>query len=197
MKSIRRLLAFFLLGLPLFSYCLDAEAGSPFYLTAERSFSTSERPQIRLDYTETIKPMVVRVLRPKNLDRFLEGQFQVSRSYEEPVSDLNLGHYFVKGLNKTEPPLRALRGMLDPEFRKVFKDTPLHDSIVRTNEGPIATPPEQIIQSAPAGFETVREYYLELQFGGKSVTDPGWWFGDSYWREGIIQNQANKSGPAP
>jgi hypothetical protein len=183
MKSIRRLLAFSLLGLALFSYCLDAEAGSPFYLTAERSFSSVERPQIRLDYTETIKPMVVRVLRPENLDRFLEGQFQVSRSYEEPVSDLNLGYYFVKGLNKTEPPLRVLRGMLDPEFRKVFKDTPLHDSIVRTNEGPIATPPEQIIQSAPVGFETVREYYLELQFGGKSVTDPGWWFGDSYWRE--------------
>jgi hypothetical protein len=183
MKTVQRLLVLFVLGMPLFSGCPDALAGSPFYLTAERSFSSAERPQIRLDYTETIKPMVVRVLRPKNLEQFLEGQFQVSRSYEEPVSELNLGHYFVKGLNKTEPPLRVFRTMLDSDFRQAFKDTPLHDSIVRTYEGPIATPPEQVIHNAPVGFETVREYYLELQFGGKSVTDPGWWFGDAYWRE--------------
>ena len=30
-----------------------AFAGSPFYLTVERSFSNTEKPQVRLDYTTT------------------------------------------------------------------------------------------------------------------------------------------------
>jgi alpha-2-macroglobulin len=89
-----------------------AFAGSPFYLTAERSFSNTEKPQLRLDYTTTKKPMVVRVLRPKNLERFLDGQFQISRSYEEPMTELNPGHYFVTGLNKVESPLKTFREML-------------------------------------------------------------------------------------
>ena len=39
-------------------------AGSPFYLTIDRSFSNTEKPQVRLDYPTTLKPMLMRVLRP-------------------------------------------------------------------------------------------------------------------------------------
>ncbi len=56
-----------------------AHAGSPFYLTVEKSFANSEKPLVRLDYTVTEKPMLLRVIRPKNLERFLDGQFQISR----------------------------------------------------------------------------------------------------------------------
>ena len=129
-----------------------AFAGSPFYLTVERSFSNTEKPQVRLDYTSTEKPMLVRILRPENLERFLDGQFQISRSYEQPVTELNPGHFFVTGLNKMESPLKTTRNMLDPKFRETFKDTSLSKAIQDTTPGQIALPPEEIIQGPPAGF---------------------------------------------
>ncbi|MEN6438702.1 MAG: MG2 domain-containing protein [Syntrophobacter sp.] len=174
----------FILVLAIFDSASLVRAGSAFYLTAERSFSTVEKPRIRIDYTNSDKPMIVRVLRPKSLEQLLEGQFQISRSYEEPLSDLNLGHYFVKGLNRVESPLMAFRGMLNPDFRKIFRDTPLHDSIIQGRRGPLAVPPEKVLHGPPAGYEVVREYYPDLQQGGTSVTDPGWWFNEGYWSEG-------------
>ncbi|MGO9314259.1 MAG: MG2 domain-containing protein [Syntrophobacteraceae bacterium] len=174
-----------------------AMAGSQFYLTAERSFSTTEKPRIRIDYTVSNKPMILRVLRPKSLEQLIEGQFQISRSYEEPVSELNLGHYFVKGLNSVESPLMAFRGMLSPGFRKTFRDTPLHDAIVPGKTGPLATPPEEVLHGPPAGYEVVREYYPDLRQGGTAVTDPGWWFGDSYWSESRYKIRQLELEPLP
>lgn len=190
-------LSFFALVLSALCSASFAYAGSPFYLTAEKSFSNAEKPRIRIDYTDSNKPMVLRVLRPKSLEQLLEGQFQVSRSYEEPLSELNLGHYFVKGLNKTESPLWAFRRMLDSDFRKTFHDTPLHDSIVQRKEGPLATPPEEVLHGPPAGYEVVKEYYPDLQQAGTSVTDPGWWFWDSYWLESAYKIRQLDLDPLP
>jgi alpha-2-macroglobulin len=174
-----------------------AIAGSPFYLTAERSFSNTEKPQLRLDYTTTKKPMLVRVLRPKDLDRFLDGQFQISRSYEEPTTELNPGHYFVTGLNKVESPFKTFREMLNPGFRKSFKDTTFHKAILDATRGDVASAPEQIIQGAPTGFTLVREYTMDLEYGGKAVTDLGWWFADSGWREDSYKIRTISLDPLP
>ncbi len=162
-------------------------AGSPFYLTVERSFSTGEKPQVRLDYTETDNPIHLRVLRPKNLETFLDGQLQISRSYEEPVTELNPGHYMVKGLNKTTSPLRSFRNMLDPTFRTAFAETAFSDTIVATPKETLATPPEEVIQGPPAGFTVVRDYFIDLQYGGTAASDLGWWFAASTWTEGRYQ----------
>lgn len=160
-----------------------AFAGSSFYLTVARSFAHNEKPELRLDYSLTHKPMLVRVLRPRNLDRFLDGQLQISRSYEEPTTELNPGHYLVVGLNKVESPFRTFRDMLDVKFRKSFQDTALHKALIEVAKGDLATPPEPIIPGAPEGLDLVREYYLDLQFGGEKVSDLGWWFADSAWQE--------------
>ena len=120
-----------------------ALAGSPFYLTVERSFTHTEKPQVRLDYTSTEQPMLVRILRPENLERFLDGQFQISRSYEQPVTELNPGHFFITGLNKMESPLKTARNMLDPKFRAAFKDTSLSKAIQDTTPGQIAQPGDE------------------------------------------------------
>ena len=175
----------------------SAFAGTPFYLTAARSFSNTERPELRLDYTTTNRPMLIRVLRPKNLDRFLDGQLQISRSYEEPTTELNPGHYFVTGLNKLESPLKTFREMLDVKFRKSFKDTALHKAIRDASKGDVASPPEQIIQGAPEGFTRVREYYLDLQYGGEAVSDLGWWFADSAWHEDSYKIRKVSLDPLP
>ena len=158
-------------------------AGSPFYLTVDRSFTNSERPEVRLDYTLTQKPLQLRVLKPQNLERFLDGQLQISRSYEAPVNELNPGHYFVKGLNKAQSPLRSFRGMLDGDFRKSLKDTPLHQAMQDTSQTELASVPEQVIIKAPAGFTQVAERFIELEFGGTKVNDLGWWFSESAWDE--------------
>ena len=168
--------------LPVFAVS-PARAGSPFYLTVERSFTTTEKPQIRLDYTRVDKPMLVRVLRPKSLEGFLDGQMQISRSYEQPVSDLNPGHYFLTGLNTMKSPVKAFRDMVEPSFRKGFKETAFNHAIQDTTPGDLATPPEEIIHGPPQGFTLVRETSIDLQFMGTSVNDPGWWFGDTAWRE--------------
>jgi alpha-2-macroglobulin len=184
MKAVRFLHLLFAVLLSLSGFgVLPALAGSPFYLTAARSFSNTEKPELRLDYTSTNKPMLIRVLRPKNLERFLDGQLQISRSYEEPTTELNPGHYFVSGLNKVESPLKTFREMLDAKFRRSFKDTAFHKAILDASRGDVASLPEQIIQGAPEGFALVREYYLDLQYGGEGVSDLGWWFADSAWRE--------------
>ena len=174
-----------------------AFAGSPFYLTVARSFANTEKPELRLDYTTTNQPMLIRVLRPKDLERFLDGQLQISRSYEEPTTELNPGHYVVTGLNKVESPLKTFRDMLDVEFRKSFKDTAFNKAIRDTSKGDVASPPAQIIQGPPAGFTLVREYYLDLQFGGEAVSDLGWWFADSAWREDLYKIRKVTLDPLP
>lgn len=162
---------------------LPAHAGSPFYLTAERSFSSAEQPQVRLDYTVTDQPMLVRVLRPKNLENFLDGQLNLSRSYEEPISELNPGHYFAKGLNRAESPLRLFRGLMNQDFRKSLQGTSFNRAILNVARDPLATVPQQILVAPPSGFEVVREYYLDLQRGGETAQDLGWWFGQDAWEE--------------
>ena len=160
-----------------------AFAGSPFYLTVEKSFSSSEKPEVRLDYADSSKPLSVRVLRPKSLERFLDGQLHISRSYEQPVSELNPGHYFVKGLNKVESPLKSFREMLDGDFRKSFHDTSFNKAIRDTAKGDLASTPEEVIQRPPAELTVVRELFVDLQFGGASANDLGWWLAGNTWEE--------------
>jgi len=160
-----------------------ALAGSPFYITVERSFAHTEAPQIRLDYTATDKPMEVRVLKPENLERFLEGQLQVSRSYELPLAELNPGHYFANGLNRVDSPLRGVRDLLSKDFRASFHDTSFHKAILETFPGRIASAPEEITVTLPAGFSLVHEYYVDLQIPDQTAQDLGWWFAGVAWQE--------------
>ncbi|HOI95679.1 MAG TPA: MG2 domain-containing protein [Syntrophobacter fumaroxidans] len=174
-----------------------ANAGSPFYLTVDRSFSHNEKPQLRIDYTDPSKPMLLRVLRPKDLDRFLDGQFNVSRSYERPVSQLNPGHYFVKGLNQAESPLKTWRGMLSAEFRKNFKDTAFNKALLDTTPGDLAAPPHQVVHGPPQGLGVVREYYVDLEHAGTDAKDIGWWFADSGWQERSYKVRTISLDPLP
>ncbi|MDD2759132.1 MAG: MG2 domain-containing protein [Methylomonas sp.] len=152
-------------------------------MTAERSFSNTESPAIRLDYTATDQPMLIRVLRADNLDNLLDGQFNISRSYEQPVSELNPGHYFAKGLNTAKSPLKLFRGMLNVEFRKSLHETHFGGAVKTVTEKPLAAVPQQILVAPPKGYRTVAESYLDLQRNGDAADDLGWWFGQDGWSE--------------
>ena len=49
--------------------------------------------------------MELRILKPIELDKFLEGQLNISRTYEEPKSKLNPGYFIAKGINNVDLPL--------------------------------------------------------------------------------------------
>lgn len=172
-----------LLLLPVLLSANTSWAGSPFYLTAERSFSNTESPTIRLDYTVTDQPMLIRVLKADKLDTLLDGQFNISRSYEQPVSELNPGYYFAQGLNKAQSPLKLLRGMLNVEFRKSLKDSNFSGAVKRLTDKPLVSVPQQILIAAPKGYRVVTETYLDLQRNAETTDDLGWWFGQSGWSE--------------
>lgn len=186
-----------LLTLALLFHLPFAQAGSPFYLTAERSYSNSESPTLRLDYTVTEQPMLIRVLKPNKLESFLDGQLNISRSYEEPVSELNPGYYFAKGLNDAESPLKLFRDMIDVDFRKSLQGTAFNKAIVNVAQKPLASVPQQILVAPPKGFQVVRETYLDLQRGGESTQDLGWWFGQDYWSEEQYKVRPLKLDPLP
>ncbi len=73
--------------------------------------------------------------------------------------------------------------MLDLNFRMSFTNTSFNKAILDASRGDLAAPPEQVIHGPPAGFTVVREYFVDLEYGGKNVSDLGWWFAESGWRE--------------
>ena len=162
-----------------------ARAGSPFYLTVERSFATSERPAVRLDFTDDRRPLVVRVLRPRDLEQFLDGQLNLSRSYEEPVTALNPGHYVVRGMNLVRSPLELFRRALGVDFRKSFGGNDFNLPLRPLAVDEVATAPAELTEGPPRGFDVVREEFIDLQKGGAATVglyEDAWWFDETRYR---------------
>lgn len=157
---------------------LQAFAGSPFYFTVERSYAPDESPEIRMDFLKKSEPLVLRILRPKNLESFLDGQLNISRSYEEPVSSINPGHYVSEGINDTASPLSAFRELLNPQFRVSVRPSGMDHSLRETEAGDLVTSPMEIVHGAPKGFEVVREMYIDLQKGGAATDSYNYSWGD-------------------
>jgi len=157
-----------------------AWAGSQFYFTIERSFSSDESAEVRLDYTKSAEPITLRVLKPKDLPRFLEGQLNLSRAYEEPLASINPGHFVLTGLNKVNSPLYALRNFLSEDFRNSFGGDDFNHALYEPNPvSQLVSPPLSIVQGPPAGFDVVREIYLDLQKGGAEAEHSLWfWYGE-------------------
>lgn len=179
----RRSRAYLVIGIVVFLFAAiavhvrSAFAGSQFYLTIERSYSSSEPVDVRLDYTKNQEPLTLRVLKPKNLERFLEGQLNISRAYEEPVATINPGHFVVDGMNVVDSPLVALRNALTEDFRMTFGGDEFNGAVFEPNPNKPLRSPAEIVHSAPAGFEVVREVYVDLQRGGAQTENPAWFWG--------------------
>jgi uncharacterized protein YfaS (alpha-2-macroglobulin family) len=169
--AVRRRVALAALGvLVALSAAAPARAGSPFNLTVERSFATDERPVVRLDFTDQRTPLVVRVLRPRKLEQFLDGQLDLARSYEEPLAAINPGHYLIRGLNRTGSPLELLRRTLSVDFRKSFGGTEFNLPLRPIAAADVAAAPAELTQGPPRDFDVVREEFVDLQKGGVEPT---------------------------
>ncbi len=152
-------------------------AQSSFYLTFERSFSSRENVHLRLDYADRSNPFQVRILRPTNVERFLEGQFAISRSYEEPRAALNPAFFVTKGVNSLESPVRAFQKLLSPEFRNSFGES-LSPSLRKPTIKSVVGQARKVIHESPSGFEVVKDFGLDLRRGGSTAGDQWWWFFD-------------------
>ena len=153
-------------------------AGSPFYLTVEKSYTTAEHPVVRLDFTRVNTPLELRVLRPRNVDSFLDGQFNISRAYEEPTSAINPAHYVLDGLNTVVSPLPLLQQTLSDRFKQAFGGTKFQNAIFTPAGVQLAPVPKEITQEPPAGFDIVRTAYVDLQKGGTQVEKSNWFWTD-------------------
>ena len=177
-----------------------AHAGSPFYLTVERTYSDTEKPQFRLDYTGSSAreaPMIIRILKPNNPETFLDGQFNISRSYEEPQTALNPGHYLLRGLNSVSSPLYDIRSFFSLSFRSELRKDAFEHALSAPLESSLVSVPSELIHNPPRGFSTLQEFYLDLAFGGTSKKDLGWWLADSTWDEYSYRQRLVELEPLP
>lgn len=152
-----------------------------FYLTVERSFGTHENAEVRIDFANKHEPLTLRFLRPENVDTFLAGQLNLSRSYEEPRAVLNPGHYILKGINKIQAPAESFRRLLSADFRRTFGEnlkSPIRKNGYHAN---VSVPPRFTI-APPKGFKIEREMYIDLQtittasdFNVPGYEDSEWW----------------------
>jgi len=138
-------------------------SAKPLYLTVPRAFGTTERPAVDVAFEES-EPVELRVLRPRDLDAFVRTQSNLRRAWEQPPVRLNPGRYLARGLNAVTNPLWVLRRAADEPFRR------------GVSPGLPPTPPDagrmHLAEAAsrlvdvPAGMETVRSEWLNLDLGG-------------------------------
>ncbi len=186
MRTLLIVLHLALTLMSLLSLPTQLQASSPLYVTIERSFSTKESPVFRLDTSNGRDLIAIRVLKPKDTDRFLDGQLELARSYEPVEVVYNPAHAFANGINRLESPILKLRQLINSSFRKelIARHASLADSVKgRSQQTLVEDRPETLIHM-PNGFEMVKSIQLAPQFGfdgNKSSLNMGF---DSDYDEG-------------
>lgn len=170
------------------SFIISIKAGaSPFYLTVESSFSPNENAKIRLDYQNDKNEMELRILKPIELDKFLEGQLNISRTYEEPKSKLNPGYFIAKGINSVDLPFEKLRKFISPKFRNNFTDS-LSNSIKILPKMQTVDKRKSIFILPPSSTKIVEKFRIPLiadakQIDGETPGFEGDFYGDMSYKQ--------------
>lgn len=141
---------------------------SPFYLTVEKSYSTDENSVLRVDFQNKDIPLEIKILKPKNVDTFLDGQLDISRAYEQPSASINAGFYISRGLNKIDSPFDKARRAIHPEFRKLAEKSGLLSPLVSKPGMNIVNVPGEYIIEAPKGFEVIKSFQFAMGGGTKT-----------------------------
>ncbi len=143
----------------------SAAVAKPLYITVPRSYGSAESAVVDVAFASR-QPVELRVLKPSDVDAFIESQTDLRRAYQEPRTQVNPGRYLTRGLNLLRSPAEYLLLAMDPELRsEIAEGLPErlatdHRSISRMREGP----PKLV--GIPAGHEVVRRRWLNLDLGG-------------------------------
>lgn len=158
----------------------------PLYITVNRTFSTTEHPVVDVAF-QNRGPVELRVLKPRDLDKYLASQANLRRVWDEPSTAHNPGRALSLGINATRGPGQFLLFALDAKLRselapalgeRADDDT---TATLRVAEGP------KKLVGVPDGMELVRSQWLNLDLGGadRAFDVPGFdaWSGDSGFQE--------------
>lgn len=158
----------------------------PLYLTVNRTFSTTEHPVVDVAF-QNRGPVELRVLKPKDVDKYLASQANLRRVWDEPSTTHNPGRALSQGINAVRGPGQYLLFALDPELRTALapalgeRAENESSATLRVAEGP------KKLVGVPDGMEQVRSQWLNLDLGGadRAFDVPGFdaWTGDSGFQE--------------
>lgn len=148
-----------------------------FYLTVRRDFGSDEKPRIDVDYSNN-EPLLIRVLKPKNLQKFISSQVDLRRAWKEPKVEDNLANAVAKGFNATRMDFNWLRLGLNRDFRNGLKSSLGGGQWNTESPGKIGMGPEKIISQAD-DFEPMQEFSMfPNQVDKKRDFDvPGFYYG--------------------
>lgn len=143
-----------------------AALAKPLYITVPRSYGTTEAPMVEVAFSQH-GPVELRVLRPQDLNAFIQSQADLRRVYEEPPTQYNPGRALSRGLNALSSPGGFIHEAIGPELRKALYKDVSHQlprapgrAVAKLEEGA----PKMI--GVPPGFSVVRSEWLNLDLGG-------------------------------
>ncbi len=163
----------------------------PLYFTVRRDFGPDEKPKVEVNYSSNL-PITFRVLKPKDMSKFISSQIDLRRSWKKPQVEINTSRYLLQGMNKANLNLRWVRYSLDGKMRKKFSKT-LGNAPSKGQTVKVGIGPEKLI-GTPENFELVTEFSTtpEGEDTQKGYDVPGfnWW-----WVSGGSLNTRNVEFP--
>lgn len=147
----------------LFGFVSEAVA-KPLYITVPRAYGSHEPVVVDVAFQRTA-PVELRVLRPKDVDRFVQSQANLRRAYEEPELRINTGRYLARGLNRLRSPGHSLLSTIDPRLRRALSgEMPERRKSATTSGTALAEGPKHLID-IPTNTILVDRRWLELELG--------------------------------
>lgn len=139
----------------------------PLYITVPRAYGTDEPVVVDVAFSRR-QPVELRVLRPKDVTKFVQSQANLRRAYEEPKLEINTGRYLARGLNALRSPANDLLSAIDPELRRALAvDLPERQPVGRGGTR-LADGPEHLVD-IPANTTLVERRWLDLELGGAEM----------------------------
>ncbi|MEQ8274027.1 MAG: MG2 domain-containing protein [Deltaproteobacteria bacterium] len=140
----------------------------PLYITVPRAYGTDEPVVVDIAFQTRNPPVELRVLRPKNVEKFVQAQANLRRAYEAPSLQINTGRYLSRGLNALRSPGGDLLSTIDPELRRALAvDMPERAPVSRTGAR-LDSGPKHLVD-IPSNTELVDRRWLNLELGGAEL----------------------------
>lgn len=150
-------------------------SAKPLYITVNRAFSPAEEPVIDVAFMGQ-EPVELRVLQPKDLERYIAGQENLRRAWDRPETQENPGRALSRGLNGMKTPGTFLLQALNPEMRRALGDNVAarENASETVTRAVLAEGPKKLVD-IPGDFTVVRRQWLNLDLGGdpRSFDVPG------------------------
>ena len=153
----------------------------PLYITVPRAYGPNEKVVVDVAFSGN-EPVELRVVKPNDLNKYIEKQTNLRRAYDEPATRENPGYFLARGINNVQSPGNAFLMGLAPEVRlAISPNLPKRtDAVAEKSFGKLDPGMKRIID-LPPNTSLVRRDWLNLDMGGADMafTVPGFDTGGS------------------